>query len=101
MLDVAATCPPLDARGVTVSERALFPMDPSHRAMVRLGGASAVLRADEPVAALPIADEPAVDTLATYVGEGVLHIWEGIDHIFFLLALLLPAVLWWRPRAAP
>ena len=36
------------------------------------------------------------------VGLGIDHIWEGVDHILFLLALLLPAVLRredgkWRP----
>ena len=30
--------------------------------------------------------------------EGVWHIWIGFDHILFLLALLLPAVLVWRER---
>ena len=30
---------------------------------------------------------------ATFVSEGVWHIWIGFDHILFLLALLLPAVL--------
>jgi hypothetical protein len=28
------------------------------------------------------------------VSEGVWHIWQGSDHILFLLSLLLPAVLW-------
>jgi hypothetical protein len=36
------------------------------------------------------------------VWQGVLHIWSGIDHVLFLLALLLPTVLIlkesaWRP----
>ena len=30
-----------------------------------------------------------------YLIEGVWHIWIGIDHILFLLSLLLPAVLVW------
>ena len=29
----------------------------------------------------------------TFVGEGLWHIWMGFDHILFLVALLLPAVL--------
>ena len=29
----------------------------------------------------------------TFVGEGAWHIWMGFDHILFLVALLLPAVL--------
>jgi hypothetical protein len=33
---------------------------------------------------------------ADYVKHGVWHIWIGFDHILFLLALLLPAVLLWR-----
>lgn len=31
-----------------------------------------------------------------YLIEGIGHIWAGIDHILFLLSLLLPAVLVWR-----
>src|SRR5262249_21283023 len=30
---------------------------------------------------------------ASYVRQGVLHIWGGVDHILFLIALLLPSVL--------
>ena len=32
----------------------------------------------------------------SYLREGIRHIWIGIDHILFLLSLLLPAVLVWR-----
>ena len=35
----------------------------------------------------------ALGQLATYVHEGVWHIWLGFDHILFLVSLLLPAVL--------
>jgi hypothetical protein len=30
---------------------------------------------------------------ATFVSEGIWHIWTGFDHVLFLVALLLPAVL--------
>lgn len=33
------------------------------------------------------------DAAATFIREGVTHIWQGFDHVLFLLALLLPAVL--------
>ncbi len=33
-----------------------------------------------------------------FVWQGVLHIWIGIDHVLFLLALLLTSVLVWRPN---
>jgi len=32
----------------------------------------------------------------TFVGEGLWHIWMGFDHILFLVAMLLPAVLRWE-----
>ena len=35
----------------------------------------------------------AREQFVDYLKEGVLHIWIGFDHILFLLALLLPAVL--------
>jgi hypothetical protein len=34
----------------------------------------------------------------TFVREGVWHIWAGLDHVLFLLCLLLPAV--WRRESA-
>lgn len=34
-----------------------------------------------------------------FVREGVWHIWSGFDHILFLLALLLPSVLWRRENS--
>ena len=37
-------------------------------------------------------------TLYSFVREGVWHIWIGIDHILFLLTLLLPAVLLLKNR---
>jgi len=33
-----------------------------------------------------------------YVVQGVWHIWIGVDHILFLVSLLLPAVMIWRSR---
>lgn len=73
--------------------------NPMHRGLLNLqsGGAtrSAVL---DPTASAPqrfvLAEAGAWPTFLTYVGQGVWHIWIGIDHILFLVALLLPAVLW-------
>jgi hypothetical protein len=36
-------------------------------------------------------------SLSTFVREGIWHIWIGIDHILFLVCLILPAV-WTRGR---
>lgn len=38
-------------------------------------------------------------TLKTYFKEGIWHIWAGIDHVLFIITLLLPAVLVWQSRA--
>lgn len=100
-LDARCTTPSLDPEGhahIAITQSGLFANDPTHRALVRMGDSSAVLRADAPRASLALTEADALDTLATYVKEGVLHIWEGIDHVFFLLALLLPAVLVRRQR---
>jgi hypothetical protein len=78
--------------------------NPTHRALFKLeAGAltrSAVL---DPGAAAPqrftLGSVGAWSTFVTYVGQGVWHIWIGIDHILFLVALLLPAVLWRVPGA--
>ena len=46
--------------------------------------------------------EPFGRVLYRFIGEGVWHIWIGLDHILFIIALLLPSVLVldrgrWRP----
>jgi len=99
---IEATCPPAPDGALVVTQSSIFPIDPGHRGLVRLGAASAILRAEAPSARLAWVEPPgAMATLGTYVGEGVLHIWEGLDHILFLLALLLPAVLKWRREERP
>lgn len=37
--------------------------------------------------------EPFATVLYRFIGEGVWHIWIGLDHILFIIALLLPSVL--------
>lgn len=86
-------------RELAVDYRLLGDTNPMHRGLLKLeAGAltqSAVL---DPSAGTPqrfaLAEAGAWRTLVTYVGQGVWHIWIGIDHILFLVALLLPAVLW-------
>lgn len=39
-----------------------------------------------------------LSSFVTYVKEGVWHIWIGVDHILFIVTLLLPAFLFWRER---
>jgi len=69
-----------------------------HRGLLKLeAGASvrsAVLDPSAPAQPFELSEAGVWKTLVTYVGQGVWHIWIGIDHILFLVALLLPTVLW-------
>lgn len=85
-----ARCPG-DADPLIVDYRALFAVDAQHRGLVRFtsaGGTTVAVAAGAPVTVRG-GQPPA---LVDFVVEGVWHIWDGVDHLCFLLALLLPAV---------
>jgi hypothetical protein len=96
VLAFTASCPS-EIRTLNAGYSLFFDVDPQHRGLVRVdaGGATqtVIFHAGDSPAAVTPARTSALAQLATYVREGVLHIWIGIDHIFFLLALLLPSVL--------
>ena len=77
----------------------LFDVDPSHRGLVQWIGpgsqnAQALIFGTESAEqSLALQPTGAWQTLRQYLMDGVWHIWIGYDHILFLLALLLPAVL--------
>ena len=79
----------------------LFDLDTQHRGLLKLDldGAthSAVLGPQSGVLQFSQATTASVQFLQ-YLWQGVWHIWIGFDHILFLLALLLPAVLLPRRR---
>ena len=90
-------CPKVRER-LTVDYSLLFDRDPQHRGLMRApGGAGEQVvvfsrntrRAD---VALPAARSSGGHFVAA-IGEGIHHIWTGYDHLLFLLALLLPAVV--------
>ena len=61
--------------------------------VVSAGGESnTVLTASAPSVSLS-AGGGAGSAIVAYLREGVAHIWTGVDHVLFLLSLLLPAVL--------
>jgi hypothetical protein len=79
----------------------LFALDPQIRSIVRLEywgqGQQTILSAAHPVMEIALSGPPGKwKQLLIFVREGVWHIWTGYDHILFLLALLLPALLTWR-----
>jgi len=91
-----------------VDYRLLFDLDPQHRGLLRLDGGShtrsAVFSNDAPVQSFALGETARGTQFASFFRDGATHIWLGFDHVLFLLALLLPAVLVrlardWQPVA--
>jgi hypothetical protein len=72
-------------------------IDPNHRGLMQLtaqGEAqTAVFRWDEQTRTFDLSQPGKGEQFREFTWEGVWHIWIGYDHILFLVALLLPAVL--------
>jgi hypothetical protein len=103
VLALAAKCKELD-QGLKARYSLLFDVDPSHRGLVQWvapggeGSQALVFGTESAEQALALKSQDAWQTLRQYLLDGVWHIWIGYDHILFLLALLLPAVLVHRGR---
>ena len=84
-------------------------LDPSHRGLLRLEfkkmTKTAVFGPDHPSQEFVLEKVSHFNEFKEYLVEGIWHIWQGYDHILFLLSLLLPAV-WirkgkdWLPSAS-
>lgn len=57
------------------------PDAPSYTVEVVSGGA----------AAAELAEQPLSEVFSTFIWQGTLHIWEGLDHVLFVICLLLAA----------
>ena len=92
-----ADCPELGSN-VDIRYRFLMDIDPTHRAIVSVPGAELALRTLRPSAdAQAVSLRPAQPgggsyDLAGFFVEGFRHILYGVDHLAFLLALLIPSV---------
>ena len=95
-LGLSAACPEA-ARELEVAYSLFFDLDPSHRGLLSLTGdgvtQTGILSPESPVQNFKTGKPNPWTQFLDFVREGVLHIWEGIDHILFLIALLLPSVL--------
>jgi hydrogenase/urease accessory protein HupE len=80
-----------------VQYRLLFDLDALHRGLLKLDldgvTHTAVLSPDTGVLVVQAGEASRWGQFVQFVMEGVWHIWIGFDHILFLLALLLPAVM--------
>lgn len=93
-LPFTAACGSAQLTRLSVDYRLMQDIDPSHRGLMTISawGATqtAVLNGEQSIAL----DHPSARLAFTeYLRTGVWHIWSGIDHLLFLLSLLLPAVL--------
>ncbi|MDY7228180.1 HupE/UreJ family protein [Hyalangium rubrum] len=75
----------------------LFDRDPQHRGIVRVSsgevGEPLILSATSRTARVSLAGLSPWRRFGEMVASGMHHIWEGVDHLLFLFALLLPSVL--------
>ena len=90
-------------RSLALEYRLFADLDPQHRGLLKLSaGGSTRTAVFGPAAArqqFELGQASGWQQFIDYAREGVWHIWIGFDHILFLLALLLPAVLvWQRPQ---
>jgi hypothetical protein len=90
---------------LTLDYSFFFALDPQHRAIVSLtspgADQTAILTATQRQLRLGKPSASASHGGLALVGQGVGHILSGLDHVLFLIALLLPSVLRRHDDAAP
>lgn len=86
-LPVSATCTH-EPHALDVTYNLLFDLDAQHRGLVHVAGQTMIVRDSSPVT-ITLGEGTSV---RSFVREGIWHIWMGIDHVLFLLCLILPAV---------
>jgi hypothetical protein len=96
VLRFQAICPAI-AGSLQVKYQLFFDIDPQHKGLLRLQyqGASitGIFSPDSADQTFSLQAPSRFRQFIDYLREGVWHIWIGYDHILFLLALLLPAVV--------
>lgn len=82
---------------LTADYRLLFDIDAQHKGLLRLtqGGqtSTAIFSQESPSREFSVAGRSRWNESLQFIHEGIWHIWLGFDHVLFLLALLLPAVM--------
>jgi hypothetical protein len=95
------------AKPTAMHYRLLFDVDPTHRGQLRILSANAEylrqLSTEQPFLEIDSGTQSTVSQLfLDQLRHGIRHIPQGLDHILFLLTLMLPAVMCrrdgeWRP----
>jgi hypothetical protein len=96
VLEFEAACP-AEPRSLDVDYELFFDVDPQHHGIVRIddgaGTRTAIFTERERRQRFERSSLRRDKQLASAVELGVRHIFAGIDHLLFLVALLLPSVL--------
>ena len=96
---LVADCQDRSLDNLMVSYSGIFDQDPEHKLIVNLGGAnnagvaSHVLSVKQPQVSIDFGTSNWLSVLSSYVYQGIVHIFIGIDHILFLVVLVLTSVL--------
>lgn len=98
VLEFDAECPFTEPVGeLRLSYGLLFDLDPQHRGLVQIvrdeTAMTAIFSPEASTQNFTLSADSHWRQFRTYVWEGVRHIWIGVDHVLFLLTLLLPAAL--------
>lgn len=95
-LALKLTCPG-DLETLQLEYGLLFDIDAQHRGVLRAapttGGDAVIFSKARPRQRVALTGAAPASSFWSIVRLGVEHIWEGYDHLLFLLALLLPSVL--------
>ncbi|MGH8162729.1 MAG: HupE/UreJ family protein [Rhodanobacteraceae bacterium] len=82
---------------LTIVYRLFQDVDPYHRGIITIHNrgvtVGAVLGPENPSTSLDVRKADRWEQFTSFVVDGIWHIWTGIDHLLFILSLLLPAVL--------
>jgi hypothetical protein len=83
---------------LTLTYRLFADLDPQHRGILRLdyegSTRTAIFGPDDPTQRFNLNSVNRWEQFQSFLVEGIWHIWTGYDHILFLIALLLPSVLY-------
>jgi len=97
ILQFSVDCPQT-TNNIKINYSLFFDFDTQHRGLIKLitdqGEQSFVFSPKNRTKTISLQNPDHWQQLTDYTQEGVIHILAGFDHILFLLALLLPAVLY-------
>jgi hypothetical protein len=95
VLHFTALCPKPSAK-LALTYSLLFDLDPQHRGLLNVKAGdttrTAIFSPDNGEQEIEL-DANGIQQFFAFGREGIGHIWQGYDHILFLLTLLIPAVL--------